>query len=99
MKNDYKIGDTKISIPPTVLFTAVAVVDDATKSVSMDAKRPGDVVYALGTTKDELGGSEYLALKGRIGPNVPKVDAPESRQVYERLAEACSQGRVGSCHR
>lgn len=74
MKNDYKLGNTKISIPPTVLFTAAAVLDDASKVVSMDVKRAGDLVYVLGETKDELGGSEYLALKGDTGGQVPQVD-------------------------
>ncbi len=98
MKNDYKIGDTKISIPPTVLFTTVAVLEDATRVVSMDVKRPGDVVYVLGETRDELGGSEYLALKGQIGTNVPKVDAVRARALYEAVSAAIARGLVASCH-
>jgi phosphoribosylformylglycinamidine synthase len=98
MKNDYKIGDTKISIPPTVLFTAVAVLDDVRKVVSMDAKRAGDVVYVLGDTCDEMGGSEFLALRGQLGRNVPKVDAAKSRALYERVSSAIAQGLVASCH-
>jgi phosphoribosylformylglycinamidine synthase len=98
MKNDYKIGDTKISIPPTVLFTASAVMDDVTKSISMDAKQSGDIVYVLGETLDEMGGSEYLALKGQLGANVPKVDAAQARRRYEALHEAMQGGCVMSCH-
>ncbi len=98
MKNDYKIGDTKISIPPTVLFTAAAVLEDATKVVSMDVKRPGDFVYVLGETRDELGGSEYLSLKGRLGRNVPTVDTKKARALYERLSAAIEGGLVASCH-
>jgi phosphoribosylformylglycinamidine synthase len=98
MKNDYKIGGTKISIPPTVLFSAVAVMNDVRKVVTMDVKRPGDVVYALGETKDEMGGSEYLALRGQVGANVPKVDAQAARALYERLSAAIESGQVASCH-
>ncbi|HPO12775.1 MAG TPA: AIR synthase-related protein [Candidatus Hydrogenedentes bacterium] len=98
MKNDYKIGDTKISIPPTVLFTSVAVMEDVTKAVSMDVKNPGDVVYVLGETKDEMGGSEYLALRGQIGVNVPKVDVKTARAIYEKLNKAIEAGLVASCH-
>ncbi|MFP4501353.1 MAG: phosphoribosylformylglycinamidine synthase subunit PurS [Candidatus Hydrogenedentota bacterium] len=98
MKNDYKIGDTKISIPPTVLFTAAAILDDATRVVSMDVKKPGDVVYVLGDTKDELGGSEYLALRGQLGKNVPKVDTASARKRYEKLADAVGRGLIASCH-
>lgn len=98
MKNDYKIGATKISVPPTVLFTAVAVIEDVNRVVSMDVKQPGDVVYVLGETKDELGGSEYLALHNQLGRNVPKVDAAKARALYEKLSEAIARGLVASCH-
>ncbi|HEX9157850.1 MAG TPA: AIR synthase related protein, partial [Syntrophales bacterium] len=59
MKNDYQIGDTKISIPPTLLFSVIGRIEDVRKAVTMDAKRAGDLVYVLGETKRELGGSEW----------------------------------------
>jgi phosphoribosylformylglycinamidine synthase subunit PurSL len=63
MKNDYKIGDTKISIPPTVLFTAAPFSTTPPKVVSMDVKRPGDAVLRAGRDARRMGGSEYLALR------------------------------------
>ena len=98
MKNDYRIGDHKISIPPTVLFTAAAVLDDATKVVSMDVKAPGHLVYVAGETKDEMGGSEYLAIRGQVGAHVPKVDVKNARARYEKIADAIAKGWVASCH-
>lgn len=98
MKNDYKIGEHKISIPPTVLFTAVAIIRNVTKVVSMDVKKPGDAVYVLGETRNELGGSEYLAMKHQSGGTVPRVDFPAARKLYTALASAIQQGYVASCH-
>ncbi len=98
MKNDYKIGDTKISIPPTVLFTAAAVIGDVTRLVSMDAKRAGDGVYVLGDTLDEMGGSEYLNLLGVPGGAAPQVNPLSARKLYERLHLAIMAGLVASCH-
>jgi phosphoribosylformylglycinamidine synthase II len=98
MKNDYRVGEAKISIPPTVLFSALGVIDDVTKVVTMDAKHPGDVVYVLGRTHHELGGSEYYALLGHLGKNVPRVEAATARPLYEALAVAIAQGLVASCH-
>lgn len=98
MKNDYKIGDTKISIPPTVLFTASAIIEDVTKSISMDAKQSGDIVYVLGETLDEMGGSEYLALNGQLGENAPTLDFTTARKRYKALHEAMLAGYVMSCH-
>ncbi len=98
MKNDYKIGDHKISIPPTVLFSALGVIEDATKGVSMDVKNAGDIVYVLGETRAELGGSEYFAMKGFVGNSVPTVDAERARKRYEALSNAMEEGLIASCH-
>jgi len=98
MKNDYLIGSTKISIPPTVLFSVVSVVPDVRKCVTMDAKHPGDWVYVVGETFEELGGSEYFALQGFIGNQVPKVNAQKAKALYEALSRAMDEGLVASCH-
>lgn len=98
MKNDYQIGDRKISIPPTVLFSVIGRIADVRKAVSMDVKRPGDLVYLLGRTEDELGGSEYYARHGFVGANAPQVDADIARQRYLSLNQAQDQGLVASCH-
>ena len=94
MKNDYQMRTrrpgVKISIPPTVLFSAVGLIDDVRKCVTMDAKRPGDVVYAVGTTKDELGGSRFYSLLGHVGNNVPKVDAKMAKKTYRVIVRTPS---------
>ena len=98
MKNDFYDGTTKISIPPTLLFSVIGKMDDARKAVTMDVKRPGDLVYLLGCTADELGASEYFTMKGFIGNNVPRVDAAEAYVRYQAYHKAVMQGLVASCH-
>ena len=98
MKNDYMIGDTKISIPPTVLFSVIGKIDDLRKAVTMDAKAPGDLVYLLGQTRDELGGSEYYAMHHKIGCNVPKVDVESALRRYRTVNAAQAEGLLASCH-
>ena len=98
MKNDFYDGTTKISIPPTLLFSVIGKMEDARLAVTMDVKRPGDAVYLLGTTANELGGSEYLAQKGFIGNNVPKVDAQAALSTYRAYGNALNAGLVASCH-
>ena len=98
MKNDYKIGEHKISIPPTVLFTAAAIIRDVTRVVSMDVKKPGTPCTCLGETRNELGGSEYLAMKGQSGGQVPTVDFERARKLYGALSSAIRSGLVASCH-
>ncbi len=98
MKNDYIGGGVKISVPPTVLFSVLGKMEDVRRAVSMEAKRPRDLVYVLGVTYPELGGSEYFAMMGYVGNEVPRVRAEESRELYLRLWKAIQEGLVASCH-
>ena len=98
MKNDYQIGDTKISIPPTLLFSVIGKIDDVRRAVTMDAKRSGDLVYLLGQTRDELGGSEYYAMRQAIGRNVPVVDAASAMLRYRTINAAQAEELFASCH-
>jgi phosphoribosylformylglycinamidine synthase len=98
MKNDYKIGETKISIPPTMLFSLIGRIPDVRRAVTMDAKRDRDLVYVLGITRPEMGGSEYWAWQGFVGNGAPAVD-PDAFLTYYRLLEAATaRGLVASCH-
>ena len=98
MKNDYSIGKTKISIPPSLLYSVIGKIQDVRKAVTMDAKRPQDLVYILGETRDELGGSEWFALHNAIGNNVPRVDAAVAMKMYRAVHKAMQAGLVASCH-
>jgi phosphoribosylformylglycinamidine synthase subunit PurSL len=98
MKNDYLVGDTKISIPPTLLFSVMARIEDVRRAVTMDAKKAGDYVYVLGRTYPELGGSEYAAQLGAIGNQVPRVRTDEALARYQALGRAMRQGLIASCH-
>ncbi len=98
MKNDYIVGDIKISIPPTILISVIGKIDDASKAVSMDLKVSDSLIYLLGTTKNELGGSEYLASFGCKGSAVPNVDAKASLTRYKKLHQAINKGLILAAH-
>jgi phosphoribosylformylglycinamidine synthase len=88
----------KVSGLPTLLFTVSSVLEDITTCVTMDAKFPGDLVYVLGMTKNELGAGEYYQLMGEIGLNVPQVDVPEVWPLYRALHQAIRKGLLCSVH-
>ena len=76
----------------------IGKIDDVRTATTMDVKRPGDLVYVLGLTRDELGGSEYYAMRGELGRNVPQVDAESALARYRALNAAQAKGLVASCH-
>ena len=88
----------KVSGKPALLFTVSSVVKDVKTCVTMDAKFPGDLVYVVGQTKDELGGSEYYQLMEKIGLHVPKVEVNLLWPLYLALHRAIQQGLVSSAH-
>jgi phosphoribosylformylglycinamidine synthase len=64
----------------------------------MDLKEPGNLLYLLGETYPELGGSEYYRLKGFLGSSVPKLHATKARRTYYNLTKAMGEGIIRSCH-
>jgi len=92
-------GEThKVSAPETLQFSATSIVPDVNRCVTLDAKAPGDRVYILGRTKDELGGSELYDHFGYTGLNVPQVVPAEHLPLYRALSTAISRGLVNSVH-
>lgn len=87
-----------IAIPHTLLISAVSVMDDVTKAVSMDVKSTGNLIYIVGLTKPELGGSHYYHIKGAIGNSVPTVETKLGKKVMTSLSSATEIGIVSSCH-
>ncbi len=91
-----------IAALPTLLVSAIGVVPDASRAVTLDLKMPGDALYLVGETNDELGGSEYAALVSRrtkknvAGGKVPHVDARKNARVYDAIASAIQKGYVAS---
>lgn len=86
-KNDSTIGGKKISIPPTLLFSAISKMADIKKAVTLAAKNSGDLVYVIGDTKAELGGSEYFSMLGATGNSVPKVDAEYAKNIFNAVSK------------
>jgi phosphoribosylformylglycinamidine synthase len=58
----------------------------------------GDLVYILGMTRDELGGSEYYEHFGYVGLNVPKVIPEAFVVLYRALGHAIDKELVASAH-
>lgn len=87
-----------ISIPPTLLISAISVIPDIDRAVSMDAKSPGDVIYVVGKTYNEMGGSHYYHVRGFIGNSVPRVNPVEGKKLMSKLSHAISRGLVRACH-
>jgi phosphoribosylformylglycinamidine (FGAM) synthase-like enzyme len=98
LSNEFSFAGRTIRIPHTLLITAITVVPDVRRCITMDAKRAGDRVVVVGRTRPEFGGSEYHALLGQDGGITPRLDRALSRPVLEAVAECCAAGVVSAAH-
>ncbi|MCF7919205.1 MAG: phosphoribosylformylglycinamidine synthase [Candidatus Cloacimonetes bacterium] len=98
MKNDFKAGDIKISVPPTILYSMVAGIDDIRNTITSDFKQAGNLIYLVGKTRNELGGSEYYRLYGEIGANVPRVFRETGLRIYKKMMAANVAKLIVSSH-
>ena len=98
LNNEFEYEGKTIAIPHTLLISAMGVMDDVNKAVSMDFKQPGDLIYVAGATYNEMGGSEYLKAKGFVGNTVPRVNPQKAKKLMESLSRATAKGLVCACH-
>ncbi len=99
LNNEFACEDgTTICIPATLLISAMSLVDDIEKCVTMDAKKAGNLLFVVGRTHNELGGSHYYKLRGQLGANVPKLDLGLAPQIARKISQAIADGLVASCH-
>ena len=98
LNNEFEYEGKIISIPHTLLVSAIGVMDDIDKAISMDFKQAGDFIYIVGSTLCELGGSAYLKKQGFIGNSVPRVEPKQGKKLMDTLSAASKDGLVRACH-
>ncbi|MHB9032949.1 MAG: phosphoribosylformylglycinamidine synthase subunit PurL, partial [Anaerolineae bacterium] len=99
LNNEYLDGKTgqQVAIPPSLLISAIGLVPDVRRACSMDLKSPGNLLYIVGETRRELGGSYYYRLHNAVGISVPRPS--EQGPLIARCVHlAISQGLVRACH-
>ena len=90
-------GDT--AILPTPVVGVLAVIENVDKRTPMAWAAPGQIVYLLGDTRDEFGGSEWAHhVHGHLGGLPPVVDLERERVLSEVLVAASIDGTIAAAH-
>jgi phosphoribosylformylglycinamidine synthase len=105
LNNEYRADGQRMPVIPTLVVSAMGVIDDASKTVDMSLKTPGNLLYLVGTTRNELAGSHYTEVVDpasftRFVPQtaVPQVQIEHAFTTMKALGEAIRQGLVRACH-
>jgi phosphoribosylformylglycinamidine synthase len=86
------------SVRPTLLITAIGIIPDIRRSVTVQLKEEGNPLYIIGYTREELAGSAYLRRKGIKGGECPKVNPKLSKNITNAIIKAIDLGIISSCH-
>jgi phosphoribosylformylglycinamidine synthase II/phosphoribosylformylglycinamidine synthase I len=101
LNNEYTAADGhKHAIPGTLLISAIGIVPDISRTVSMDLKGAGNWLYLVGDTHEELGGSHYALVESSFAAGQSPVPqpVPGALQRLRALYGATQAGLVQSCH-
>jgi phosphoribosylformylglycinamidine synthase len=98
LNNEFRSTSRHIVIPPTLLISALGLVHDVRQCVTADLKEPGNAVYLIGDTRNELGASQWALVAGWQGGNIPQVNRRQAPQLFRTLHRAITQKLVRSCH-
>ncbi len=102
LHNEFSYHDgsetTTVSIPHSLLITALGQIEKVTNAVTMDAKSAGSLVYLVGATKPELGGSLLHEVLDLTGGQVPQVDHHSAPSLFQKMNQTITAGHVASCH-
>lgn len=96
--NYFETEGGPVSIPVTLLVSAVGIVEDSAHITGASLRRPGNAICLLGYTHPETGGSAYVRMKGDDSGVVPDLNTPEAQKLYTKFHEAVKKDWIASAH-
>jgi len=89
----------EVAIHPTPVIGVLGVIQDVERRTPMAWQRDGEIVYVLGTTRDELAGSEWAhAIHNHLGGFPPILDLNAEITLSEILVAGSSEGLFTAAH-
>jgi phosphoribosylformylglycinamidine synthase len=98
LNNEFHAAGRNIVIPPTLLISALGRIPDVRLCVTMDLKEPDNLLFLVGATQKEMGGSHYHLAQGLAGGEVPRVDLERASRIFRKIHEAIQSRLVRACH-
>lgn len=99
LNNEYRAGGKRLPVLPTLLVSAVGVIDDAARTVDMSLKQPGNLLYLIGTTYNSLAGSHYAEISQiSMETRVPVSSLTYALSILKAVGGVIREGLVQSCH-
>ncbi len=103
LNNEFKYDDANgkkqvITIPSSLLISALGQIENVENAVTMDLKSAGNRLILVGRTQSELGGSHFAFVQDLAGGTVPRVDFVQAPKTLAAVHAVLAAGFVRSCH-
>ncbi|HJA38707.1 MAG TPA: phosphoribosylformylglycinamidine synthase subunit PurL [Candidatus Brevibacterium intestinigallinarum] len=87
------------AIHPTPVVAVLGVFDDVTRATPSGWRAPGQTIYLLGTTEDELDGSAWADVAhGHLGGVPPQYRPEAEKMLAQILINASRDGMIDAAH-
>ncbi len=96
--NEYMQNNRSMAIPGTILISAIGIVEDINRCITIDFKKPGNHIYCIGKTYQEMGGSIYFDTLTALGNDVPRVNPKINLKTFTALTKFVERGLVKALH-
>ncbi|WP_159617203.1 phosphoribosylformylglycinamidine synthase subunit PurL [Arthrobacter zhaoguopingii] len=87
-----------VAIHPTPVVGVLGVFDDVARRTPSGWREDGQAIYLLGTTRNELDGSEWANLRGHLGGTPPVVDLAAEKTLAAVLVNSSRDGMIDAAH-
>jgi len=99
LNNEYRADGQRTPVIPTLLISAVSVIDDVAQTVDMSLKQPANLLYVIGSTHNELAGSHYAEISQiKLETHVPMPSLTHALSILKAVGGVIREGLVQSCH-
>ncbi len=98
MKNDFDDGTVRISIPPTLLVSAIGKVPDIERVVTMDFKSVGDHIFVVSAGALGLAATTYAGNMNWTSSLLPELNLEQAALLYQTIFSAMQNNLIESCH-
>jgi len=87
------------TVYPTPVIGMLGLIEDVKHITSSYFKDDGDLIYLIGETNNEIGGSEFLkTIFNRVEGEIPQIDLKLEKKTIELILQSIKSGFIKSAH-
>ncbi|MFT6500224.1 MAG: phosphoribosylformylglycinamidine synthase [Crocinitomicaceae bacterium] len=97
--NQTSKNGVEIPVFPTPTIGMIGIVEDKDKTMSLDFKAKGDLIFIIGQSHNDISSSEYLvSYHGISASPAPYFDLEEEFTMQQKIKSLIQESRINAAH-